>query len=177
MRHFLLALALLVSFAPRGFAQSPPDSLRVRITAPAVFPPLRPMVGTLIQIDSTDFVVREPNGDRVTLIPKSLISRLEVSRSSGTAHEASVRVLRQGAMGGAFAGGLGMVLWGLNDGVGKEEPRNLGSRGLRGAAIGGLVGALVGGVAGTHAKERWEIVRIQDVTLGGGATVAINLVP
>ncbi len=172
MRQILLALVLLVSITPRGIAQTLPDSVRVRVTAPTVFPTLRPMVGTLIQVDSASLVVREQRVDRVTVIPTEVITMLEVSRGNNSPQDASLAGLRHGTLAGVFAGGLGGVMRGLNR---ERSSSNTTKMGLRGAAIGGLVGALVGSITGAFAQEQWEVVRISDLPRGGGTTIGVEI--
>jgi len=172
MRKVFLALVLLVSIAPQGTSQTLPDSVRVRITAPTVFPSLRPMVGTLIQVDSAALVVREQRVDRVTVIPTEVITILEVSRGNNSPQDASLAGLRPGTISGVLGGGTVGVIRGWTR---NASGSNTAKMGLRSAAAAGLLGAMVGSILGAFSPERWEVVRVSDLPRGGGATIGVEL--
>ncbi len=140
----LLALLSVVGVASAQTAQTLPRGARVRIT-PA--PPARVVVGRLIAVTDSAFVVRRDRGDLT--IPRSVIQRFEVSRGTNRGRSAG-----WGAFAGLVIGGVVGYASGADHCSDSWWCLKRPGAALLGATTGVAAGGLIG--LGIGSFERWR---------------------
>lgn len=140
----LLALLSVVGVASAQTAQTLPRGTRVRIT-PA--PPARMVVGRLIAVTDSAFVVRRDRGDLT--IPRSAIQRFEVSRGTSRGRSAG-----WGAYVGLVIGGVAGYAAGADHCSDSWWCLKRPGAALLGATTGAATGSLIG--LGVGSFERWR---------------------
>lgn len=126
---------------------------RVRITAPQL--DARPFVGTLVGLESDGLRVKRGRNDVPTLIPRSFVTRLEVS--GGRKSQAG-----RGALIGAGVGAMPGLLLTFGDYSSDTRP----SPGVV-AAVGAASGVVVGAAIGWALKsEDWQSTELPAVAAG-----------
>ena len=141
----LLALLSVVGVASAQADQTLPRGTRVRIT-PA--PPARVVVGRLIAVTDSAFVVRRDGADLT--IPRSVIQRFEVSQGTSRRRSAGWGAYAGVVIGGAAGYASGADHCGNDSWWCLERP----GAALLGATTGLAAGALIG--LGIGSFERWR---------------------
>ena len=169
----LTACALVLTGGPRAAAEQPEGVApgdRVRVAAPQLW--REPVVGRLLDVGPETLSLELPGGNGPEAIPRSAVTRLEVSR--GRKSQAG-----RGALVGLAIGGAATMLLTFGDYSSDVhgDPNLL----AIGAALAGG-GAAVGGAIGWAIKtDQWEDVTQRPVQVGvspipgGGLGFAVRL--
>ena len=183
----VVTLALALGGLPAALAAQPngaqvPPGARVRVSAPSRA--VRVAVGTLVDAgpDTIAITATQAGGGRIAL-PRSAITRFEVSRDRQSRVLAGAIWGAIGAPAGALAGAASGVVYGAHLGDGcdrggtEQECRRDSDRTVRRAvSAGAILGLIAGGVGGAiygvkHRRERWQLVdmpvRVAVVVPGG----------
>ena len=183
----VVTLAFALGGLPAALAAQPngapvPSGARVRVSAPAHA--VRVAVGTLGPAgpDTIAITAAQAAGGRVAL-PRSAITRFEVSRDRQSPVLAGAIWGAIGAPAGALAGAAAGVVYGahLGDGCDPGETEQACRRDSdrtvrRAVSAAAIVGFIAGGVGGAiygvrHRRERWQLVdmpvRVEIVVPGG----------
>ena len=161
----LVALLSVVGVASAQTAQTLPRGTRVRITPT---PPARVVVGRLIAVTDSAFMVRGDRGDLI--IPRSVIQRFEVSHGTSRRRSAG-----WGAYVGVVIGGVAGYASGADHCNDSWWCLKRPGAALLGATTGLAAGGLIG--LGIGSFERWrdaEFPMSLSVVPMGGRSVSVT---
>jgi hypothetical protein len=164
--------SLLVPVATAQSRSPQSEGARVRITAPSVG--TRPLVGTLVGIESDALKLDVEGALESRVVPRSAVTKLEFSqgRKRNTMKGAWI-----GLATGAVAGGALAAAYASSDGgpVNAEfVPLVAGVYGAAGMALGALIGAMVKSERWREADLEGPLVSVGSVP-GGGVGFSIHV--